>query len=253
MDGQTLVALAAAAFAAGWVDAIAGGGGLLTLPALMLTGVPVHVALGTNKGQSVFGSASALWTFWRSGRIDAMRVPGLLLPALGGSLVGAAAVRWVTPAVLRPLVLGLLVAAAVLVVVRPRLPQSDVPDRRSLVWRGALIALVLGTYDGFFGPGCGTFLLLSLAAWCKDSLASASAHAKVCNFASNLAAVLWFSAHDAILWPLAAPMVVGQVAGAAFGARMAMRGGDVLVRRVLLVVVVALVVKLGWDAAHATG
>lgn len=251
VSATALAGLVGAAFVAGLIDAIAGGGGLITLPALLMAGVPVQLSLGTNKGQSVFGATAALLAFWRQGRISAGRVPVLFACGLTGAALGASVVHVVAPQVLRPLVLVLLAVVAVVLALRRELRQSALPDGARLGLRSAAIALVLGAYDGFFGPGCGTFLIVALVMWLGDSLSSASAHAKVVNVASNLAAVALFAWHDAIIWPIALPMVAGQIAGAALGARWAVQGGDVLVRRVVLAVVAALVAKLAWDIRTA--
>lgn len=242
-----LLFLCAAALAAGVVDAIAGGGGLLTLPALLGVGLPAHLALGTNKGQSVFGAAAALLRFWRAGMIDPRQARWTFPLGFLGALVGAALVLQVDPRVLRPVVLILLVAAAGFVAFRPRVePRAQVRSERA---RGvaAVIALTIGVYDGFFGPGTGTFLIVAFAGLLGAPLARASADAKVVNFASNLAAVLLFWSRGVILWQLALPMAACQFLGGTVGAHLAVRGGDVLVRRVVLAVVLALVLKLSFD------
>ncbi len=246
-----LALLVAASLVAGTVDAIAGGGGLLTLPALLATGMPAHLALGTNKGQSVFGSLAALVRFARAGMIDWHRARASFPLGLVGSLGGAALVLWVPPSVLRPLVLVMLVGAAGYLLLRrsgPRpgqLARTLTPRHRLLAAGG--IALGLGLYDGFFGPGTGTFLILAFVAVFGDTLQKASADAKVVNFASNLAAVALFGSQGTILWWISLPMAAGQLTGGWIGAHLAIKGGDVLVRRVVLGVVLALVVKLGWD------
>lgn len=250
MEATQLVALVAAAAVAGGVDAVAGGGGLITVPALLLTGLPLPQVLGTNKGQAVFGSAAALRSFWRGGHIARARVSWLFSFGFAGALVGAWLVGQLPPALLRPLVLVLLVAVAAVLALRPRLTERPRPAPAQALPRAALIAGTIGLYDGFFGPGTGTFLIVALALWLGDSLTAASAHAKVVNFGSNLAAVLLFAAQGSVLWQIALPMAVGQALGATLGARFAMRGGDRVVRRVVLVVVAALVAKLVWDSVR---
>jgi hypothetical protein len=243
-----LVLLAIAAFAAGTVDAIAGGGGLITVPALLAAGLPPQLALATNKGQSVFGSAAALLRFARAGLVDGRRASIAFPAGFAGSLAGAALVLLVHPDVLRPVVLALLVAVGAFVAVRRNPPKvaARVPPR--LVGAAtAAIALVIGAYDGFFGPGTGTFLILAFASLLGDALARASAEAKVVNFASNLAAVLLFASRGVIVWQVALPMAAAQALGGTLGAHLTVRGGDVLVRRVVLLVVLALVVKLAGD------
>jgi uncharacterized membrane protein YfcA len=251
MTPTTLALLSLAAFVAGVVDAIAGGGGLLTVPAILTVGLPTQHTLGTNKGQSVFGSAMALWRFWRAGRIDARRIPVAFGLGFGGAVLGAWTVGQVSDRVLKPVVLGLLLAVALFLTLRrdfgERLASGESARGHYSPWRAAAIAVTIGAYDGFFGPGTGTFLIMAQVLWLGDTLAGASAHAKIVNFASNLATVLWFAGKGAIVWQVALPMAVAQTAGAWIGVRWALRGGERVVRSVVLVVVMALVARLGWQ------
>ena len=167
-------------------------------------------------------------------------------------LAGAALVLAVRPAVLRPIVIVLLVAVAVFTATRhgpPRLATRIPPARGSLAV--AAIALVLGAYDGFFGPGTGTFLIVAFASLLGDSLQRASGEAKAVNFASNLAALALFAARGVVMWRVALPMAAAQLLGGTLGAHLVVRKGDVFVRRVVLAVVLALVVKLGTDLVSA--
>ncbi|MBK9516830.1 MAG: TSUP family transporter [Anaeromyxobacter sp.] len=245
-----IAGLALVGLVAGTIDAIAGGGGLLTVPALLAAGLPPHLALGTNKGQSVFGSFAAMVKFARAGLIDPARARVGFLAGLVGSLCGAALVLRVPPATLRPVVLALLAAAALFIGLRRAAPPAagQPPRRRH---RGSLtaglVALVIGAYDGFFGPGTGTFLIVASVALLGDGLAEASAGAKVVNFASNLAALALFAARGVVLWKVALPMALGQLCGGWLGAHLAVRRGDGLVRRVVVVVSLALAVKLAFD------
>ncbi len=252
----TLALLAAVAFVAGAVDAVAGGGGLLTVPALLTAGLPPQFAIATNKGQSVFGSGAALVRFARAGMVDARRARATFPAGCAGALCGAALLLVLRPEVLRPIVLVLLVGVAAFLASR-RVPTRAAPRARVSPGRArpaaALIALALGAYDGFFGPGTGTFLILLFAAVLGDGLTRASAEAKVVNFASNLAALALFAARGAVLWPVALPMAAAQLAGSALGAHLAIRRGDLFVRRVVLAVVVVLAVKLGRDVVVASG
>jgi len=255
LEPLTLALLCLAALAAGFVDAIAGGGGLLTMPALLGAGLPPHLALGTNKGQSVFGAAIALWRFQRSGLVDARRAVFTFPAGLAGAAAGAALVLALRPEVLRPVILVLLVAVAIHLAVRrpPRAatakPLDAVAPLKPLL--AVAVALAIGAYDGFFGPGTGTFLIVAFAVLAGDGLAAASGNAKVVNFASNLASVSLFASRGVVLWEVALPMAAAQVLGAWFGAHSAIRGGDVLVRRVVLLVVVALCLKIGVDLLRA--
>jgi uncharacterized membrane protein YfcA len=247
-----VAALTGVAFAAGLIDAIAGGGGLLTVPALLAAGLPPHLALGTNKGQSVFGSGSAMVKYWRSGLIDPERARVGFPLGLAGSAGGAALVLAVPAANLKPIVLVLLAAAALFIGLRRGTPEARAAAGQPPRWKGGtvtagLIALAIGAYDGFFGPGTGTFLIVAFVALLGDGLARASAGAKVVNFASNLAALALFAWRGVVVWPVALPMAVGQLSGAWLGAHLAVRRGDALVRRVAVLSALALAVKLALD------
>jgi uncharacterized membrane protein YfcA len=240
--------LALAALVAGTVDAIAGGGGLITVPALLAAGLPPHLALGTNKGQSVWGAAASTIRFWRAGSLNRERARTTFPLALLGSFVGAALVLRISPAALRPIVLVLLVVVAGVLTFRktPHVRTEPVPARTATI-RAALLALVLGTYDGFFGPGTGTFLILGFVLLLGETMTRASGDAKVVNFASNLAAVMTFASRGVIVWKIALVMAIGQATGGWIGAHLAVKRGDAMVRRVVLGVVAGLVVKLGYD------
>lgn len=246
MDPLVVALLSVTALLAGTVDAIAGGGGLITLPALLTAGLPPHLALGTNKGQSVWGSAAALVTFWRVGRVDRRQALYAFPLGLVGSLLGAELVLLISPGQLRPVVIAMLIGAAVLLLVKKPSRDEDAPTRKGQIIAGVL-ALVIGAYDGFFGPGTGTFLIVGFVALCGKSLVRATADAKVVNFASNLAALGSFASAGSVAWRVALPMAAGQLVGGIIGARMAMKGGATLIRIMVLLVSGALVVKLGYD------
>lgn len=246
-----VVVLALVSLVAGTVDAIAGGGGLLTLPALLAFGVPPQLALGTNKGQSVFGSGTSLLRYWRLGVLDVRRAWWALPLGLVGSACGAALLLALDPAVLRPMVLALLIAAAVVVALRPKVPSREGQAPPKLPpWRwvaAAAASFAIGVYDGFFGPGTGTFLIVVFALLLQDSLVRASASAKIVNFAANLAAVSLFAWRGTVIWAVALPMAVGQLAGGYLGAHLTVKGGEKVVGRAVLLVVAALVLKLSRD------
>jgi uncharacterized membrane protein YfcA len=252
--------LVLAALVAGLVDAVAGGSGVIAVPALLAAGLPPHLALGTNKAQGVFGTCASTLRYARAGLLDARRARVTFPAGLAGSLCGAALVLLVPPSTLRPVVLVLLVAVAVALALRPSTPTPTPTSTSTLTWaRGApglaaaAVALLLGAYDGFFGPGAGTFLILAFAFLFDLPLQRASADAKPVNFASNLAALALFSARGAVLWEVALPMAAAQFAGGWLGAHLAVRGGDRLIRAVVLLVVLALVAKLATDMVRAGG
>jgi hypothetical protein len=251
-----LAGLAAAALFAGFIDAIAGGGGLVTVPALLVATPDPTLALGTNKGQSVFGSLSALVSYARSGHLDRRRALPTFVAASLGSVLGVRLVLALDRAIARPVVVVLLVVVAFSVALRGRGgSQTEVQNATPKIgvrWPktvASAIGFSLGAYDGFFGPGTGTFLIAANSALFGDDLTRATANAKVSNFASNLAAVVTFALAGRIDVRLVVPMAVAQIVGGWLGARAAVRGGDKLVRSGVLVVSAALVVRILWQIA----
>ena len=236
-------------FVAGFVDAIAGGGGLLTVPALLATGLPPHLVFGTNKGQAVWGSGAALFGFARAGLIDRANAPIGFAAGFAGSLAGAALLLLIANEVLRPIVLVLLVIVAGFLAFRP--PLRATPSPVPLRWHTPVaitLAAGIGAYDGFFGPGTGTFLIIGYVLLLGHALTRATAEAKVVNFASNLAAFGLFAWRGNVVWSISLPMAAAQLLGGYSGSQMALRGGDRLIRWVVLAVVTALVLKLASDA-----
>lgn len=252
--------LVGAALVAGFVDAIAGGGGLLTVPALLVAIADPRLALGTNKGQAVFGSGASLIAYVRAGRVDKARFWPTFLSALCGSAIGARLLLAARPELLRPLVLVLLVGVAAFFAWRGRKKPAEVsadkpaPPRRPLAIAAKhptllaiAIALVIGAYDGFFGPGTGTFLIVLYTSVFGDDLTRATANAKVANFASNLAAMVSFALAGQIDFRIALPMAAAQALGGVLGARAAVRGGEKLIRITVLVVALALAMRIAYQ------
>ena len=243
-----LAVLCAAAACAGFVDAIAGGGGLVTVPALMSFVPSPHLALGTNKGQALFGAISSAASFWRGKGVDRERVPLAFACGGAGAVLGALIQLKIRPEPLKPIALVLLLVAAALVAVRPLVvKKAHAHSVKAPNAKLAAIALAIGCYDGFFGPGTGSLLIVAFVTIHGDTMTRASGNAKVVNLASNIASFVIFAIKGTILWGIAIPMAVANALGAAIGARVAMKRGDAFVRVVVLAVVVALVVKLGVD------
>lgn len=238
-----------AALVGGTVDAISGGGGLFTVPVLLAVGFPPHLALGTNKGQSTFGSFAATVRYRHAGLIDGKTARVTFPMAVLGSLAGAALALHLKPGVLRPIVMALLVCVAVLIAsgrVRPRQASPSLgPSSIPLI---AAVALALGAYDGFFGPGAGTFIIAALVMLFQLPLARATAEAKVLNFASNFTAMLLFARVGAVLWKVALPMAAAQLLGGFLGAHIVVRGGDRFIRGAVLLVAVMVLIWVIRDA-----
>lgn len=236
--------LFAAGLVAGTVDAIAGGGGLITLPAMLSTGMPVPLALGSNKLGSVFGTASATWSFARRGAVDLREcVAGIAWTALG-AVAGAFTVRRLDPDFLARAIPWLLAAIVVYMLFRPQLGDTD---RRHRLERGgfyALFGLTLGFYDGFLGPGVGSFWTIAFVMVLGHNFVKAAAHTKVMNLASNAASLAFFAAAGAVL-PLPGLAVgAGQLLGARLGAHLALTRGARFVRPIFLVMAALTVAKL---------
>jgi hypothetical protein len=248
-----IAVLCGTATAAGFVDAIAGGGGLLTVPALMTFIPSPHLALATNKGQAVFGAVASATSFWRGKSVDRARAPLAFLCGSVGAASGALLQLRVRPEPLKPIALVLLVLAAAVVALRPLIIRDVKPH--AISGRGsnlslATIAVTIGGYDGFFGPGTGSLLIIAFVTFHGDTMTRASGNAKIVNLASNLTSFGIFAVKGTIIWSVALPMAACSAVGAALGARVAMKRGDAFVRFVVLAVVGALVVKLAFDLVH---
>ncbi len=247
---ETIALLVLAAFAAGWIDAVVGGGGLIQLPALLLVPqlAPVQ-ALATNKLASIAGTATSSLTYHRRVKPDlrtALPMAGL---ALAGSFGGAAVATVLPTEVFKPIIVVALAAVAVFVAVRPKLGAATslrFTGRRHLVVACAL-GVVIGFYDGMLGPGTGAFLVIALVSVVGYDFIASSAKAKIVNFATNLGALALFVPTGAVVWGLGLCLAAANVAGSYLGSRTAIAKGTGFVRVVFLVVAGALIVKLGHD------
>ncbi|WP_062115782.1 TSUP family transporter [Aureimonas sp. AU40] len=238
--------LVGAAFLAGFIDAIAGGGGMITVPALLLGGVDPLTALGTNKLQSLFGSGSATIAYARKGHVKL----GTLLPAgllsAAGSAGGALLATALPLDLLRTLLPFLLIAIALYFAFKPGLSDVD-RERRISPRRFALVVVpLIGAYDGLFGPGTGSFFMLAFVGLAGYGVLKATAHTKFLNFASNVGGFLVFASVGTIHWQLGFAMGLAQFIGARVGAASAMRFGSKLIRPLLVTVCIALAVRLLW-------
>ncbi|MDR1658787.1 MAG: TSUP family transporter [Desulfovibrio sp.] len=237
--------LLAAAFAAGFVDSIAGGGGLVSLPALLVAGVPPHLSLGTNKCMSTCGTAFSLLFYARGKSVNwgvaAKGVPFALL----GAYAGSRAVLLLHPELLAKIIIFALPFAAVLTFVRRRERRRLPSPGRAAIWaRIAPMCFGIGFYDGFLGPGTGTFLLLGLHFLLKMDLVGASGTTKAFNLASNAGGLAGFLLSGSVVFALGALMATSNIAGNILGSRMAMAKGPEIVRRMLLVSLSLLLVTL---------
>jgi len=232
---------------AGFVDTLAGGGGLITLPVLMNLCPDPVLALGTNKMQSTCGSSSATWHFARAGTLRFREVGRACLLAFLGSLGGTLLVQHFDPQLLKRLVPLLLFGVAVLVWVRPQLGAADIHPRLTRGQFDYGIAFSIGVYDGFLGPGTGTFLALAFMLGLGFNLARATTNTKALNWASNVASLLLFLAAGKVWFAAGLIMGAGQWLGARAGSRMVMTRGTQFIRPVFLTMVVLLTLKMIYD------
>ncbi|MGX3010180.1 TSUP family transporter [Helicobacter sp. 23-1044] len=239
----TILILSVVALVAGFVDSIAGGGGMITIPALMFAGIPPHEALGTNKFQAVFGSFSATLHFWRKGYLQwrkcALFATFAFVFALGGTL----AVQVINADILRKAIPFLLMFFALYFLFSPKVSEESSKAR---IGKIALAFIVggIGFYDGFFGPGTGSFLMIALISLGGFGIKDALAQAKLYNFATNFASVLAFAVFGHIIFAVGIAMAVGQIIGGYLGAKMALKYGIKIIKPLVVAVSFAMCVKL---------
>ncbi|MCI9514696.1 MAG: TSUP family transporter [Oscillospiraceae bacterium] len=238
-------------FLGGFVDSVAGGGGLITLPAYFLAGIPVHIAAGTNKLVNCLGSSTAAIQYLRSGKI---RLPIALTAAAGalaGSTLGAQLALLLPERLLKGLMLIALPLVAVLLALKKDIggEGTDLTARspRRTAAISLAIGLVIGVYDGLIGPGTGTFLIMAFSAFLSLNLITASGCAKVVNASSNIAAAVIYLLHGKVLWSFLLPAAACCILGNFCGARCAIRGGSRRIRSMIFVVLILLFIKLGCD------
>lgn len=255
LPALTLLLLVLAAFAAGWVDAVVGGGGLIQLPALLIglpSNAPPAAVLGTNKLSSVFGTATSSLTYALKIKPDWRTVLPLVASAALGSAGGAQLARFLPREYFTPIVLVALVGVGLYTWRRPQLGMVSARkhDGSAHYGRTAVIGVGVGAYDGFLGPGTGSFFVILLVGVLGYGFLEASAKAKIANLATNLSAIAVFATHGSILWALGLAMGAANLLGGLVGARTALKQGNGFVRKVFLGVIAALVLKLAYDTVR---
>ncbi|ABY22396.1 predicted permease [Renibacterium salmoninarum ATCC 33209] len=246
----TILLIVVAGFAAGWIDAVVGGGGLIQLPVmLMIPGITPIQALETNKMGSIFGTATSSVTYYRRVKPDLKTALPMAVVALAGSFAGALLAANLPQSVFKPIIVAALIAVAIFTAVKP-----NIGELTALRHRGhrhyvlaCLIGAVIGFYDGVIGPGTGSFLIIALVTEMGYAFLEASAKAKIVNLATNPGALLFFLPHGSLLWGVGLVLGGSNMAGGYLGARMAVAKGSKFIRIVFLAVVAVLIVKLGWD------
>jgi uncharacterized membrane protein YfcA len=243
-DFPILLLLGLTGFVGGFVDAIAGGGGLVTIPVLVSVGVPPVAAFATNKLQSVIGTLIAATTYWRRGFIDlrAMLVPMVL--GFAGGFTGAFAVKQIDTSVLNYAVPIALIAIAVYFTFAPKLTDADSHSRLDARIFVPVMAVIVGFYDGLFGPGAGSFLTMGFVALFGFGITRAAGNTKAVNLMSNAGALALFLPAGDVILPVAGVMILGQVVGGYLGARTGIRFGARLIRPMVVVISVVLALRL---------
>ena len=251
MSIEIAIFLAIASGFAGFVDAMAGGGGLIQLPSLII-GLPnkeLPLILGTNKVPSIFGTAAAARNYFKNIKPDIPLTLTMMLPAFIGSIAGAAMAAFVPVSFFRPFIVLLLILVAIYTWKKPELGMAEnlkfTHSKRLVIV--ALIGFLIGFYDGIFGPGTGTFLVFFLVSVIGYAFLKASGTAKLVNIATNAGAILSFQLTGNIWWQLSLLLAVANVTGAIIGSRMAIKGGSALVRKVFLAVIFLLIARVAWD------
>jgi uncharacterized protein len=234
---------------AGFIDSMVGGGGLLTLPALLAVGIPPLESLGTNKLQSSFGSARATINYARAGLMDVRQcIEGMIITFIG-SVAGTICVQQIHLDSLRKIIPSLLLMSLfVFIFMKPNFGDFAHPARLSQRIFYLLMGIALGFYDGFFGPGTGSFWTVAYVFLMGMELKTATAHTKAMNFSSNIASFLFFAISNHVIWGLGICMGVGQWIGATLGSRLVIKKQNSFIRPILITTVLIIALKLLWDA-----
>ena len=237
-------------FLAGFVDASAGGGGLIAIPAYLFTGMPAHCALGSNKLSSACGTTLSVIKFWRSGAVEPRSAAIAFAASFAGSALGAHIALLLSDAAIKTALLVILPCVALVVLFKRNFGEEggarEVSKRRAALL-SAVIGLLIGGYDGLFGPGTGTFAIIALSIRLGLVLKTSSGNAKILNLASNYASLITFLFADAVIFAVAVPAALCNMAGNYLGSRCALTKGARFIRPMMLCVLAMLMLKLLWD------
>ncbi|WP_413560656.1 TSUP family transporter [Bdellovibrio sp. HCB209] len=230
--------------AAGVIDSIAGGGGLLTLPALLSSGMPPAMALGTNKLQSTFGSFSAAHYHYSKGTFHPRNIKALIAFTLIGSALGTYLIQSIDSSMLNKAIPFMLIGFAAYFSLSPRLGDVDQHQRMPLIAFSVVMGTLIGFYDGFFGPGTGSFWALAFVSLLGFNLSKATAHSKALNFVSNITSLVVFLAGGKVVWTVGLLMGAGQFLGARIGSHLVIKKGTRLIKPLLIAVSLIMSIKL---------
>ena len=246
-----VVVLFFVAVLAAFIDSLAGGGGLLTVPALLAAGLSPAQVLATNKLQSVGGSFSASLYFIRRKAVDLRQQWLNILLTFVGAVAGTLTIQHLQADILRQVLPILLIGIGLWFLLMPKLGEVDKVARLEGIAYALIGGGCVGFYDGFFGPGAGSFYALGFVTLAGFNLAKATAHAKVLNFTSNFASLLFFMVGGKVVWGVGVVMLIGAVCGARLGARLVLSRGQKLIRPMVVVVSMVMSAKLLWDSHGA--
>jgi hypothetical protein len=248
IPGWGLTLLFITGLVAGFVDSIAGGGGLITLPILLSLGLPPRLALGTNKLQATFGSGSAAWHYKRAGVVDLRRCRWGVVFTIAGATAGTFLVQELDARFLKHFIPAVLLAIAAYMFFKSQLGAEDIRPRMRAGTFYLVAGLGLGFYDGFIGPGTGTFWTMALMLGLGLNLTKATGETKVMNFASNVTSLVFFSCTGQVLVTAGLVMGAGQLLGAKAGSHMVVTKGTKFIRPVFLATVLIVTLKLAWNS-----
>lgn len=242
-----VILLILAAFLAGFVDSIAGGGGLITVPALLLAGLPPVQALATNKVQGAFGAGTAALAYARRGHVSLASQVRPALASFAAAFAGSSLVPFIPTDVFRLVLPVILIGVALYFALKPGLTDDDRHCRMPPAVFSATVVPAIAFYDGLIGPGAGSFFMVGFVLLAGHGLLRATAHTKLLNFASNIGSIAAYALIGAPLWGLGVAMGIAQVAGAQIGSRMAMRVGARLIKPLLVMISTAMALRLIWQ------
>ncbi|MDA3978952.1 MULTISPECIES: TSUP family transporter [Gallibacterium] len=232
---------------AGFIDAIAGGGGLITIPALLAVGVPPAAALATNKLQASGGSFSASLYFVRQKAVDLKQIWKMILGTFTGAMIGTVLVQTIDASVVKSLLPILVLIVGLYFLFSPKIGEQDRHQRLSFIAFACVAAFPIGFYDGFFGPGTGSFLCAAFVTLLGFNLAKATAHAKILNFTSNFTSLVFFILGGEVYWTLGFVMMLGGFIGARLGAKMVLTKGQKLIRPMVVIMAFIMTAKMMYD------
>ena len=240
---EVILMLTAVAAVAGFIDAIAGGGGLLTIPAMLLANIPPVLTLGTNKLQAASGALTASITMIKKGVVSPSKMKLAIAGAFIGSVLGTIAVQMSPPDILEKLIPFLIAAIGIYTLFAPSLGEVEAEPRVSEYTWQRVVAPLIGFYDGYVGPGTGMFFALGNVALRGRQIIAATGAAKVLNLSTNIASLIFFIIGGNVLWKVGLAMMVGQTIGDYAGSHMVVKGGSKIIRPVIVLVCLAMVTK----------